>query len=583
MTGSFPSAAGKLLALGAAATLLGSLPGGVAASADQTAAPAKAPPNALTSPPLQSKLQVVGMRRLTEAQYRNAIADIFGPDIKVAGRFEPIVRPVHELIASGARDAALSPSGLEQFDAMARNIAAQVFDAPHRAQFVPCTPVDAAKADDVCARTVLAPLGRHLFRRPLTASEITAYVRMAGAAAGITGSFHKGLELALSAMLVAPEFLYIVETAVPDPARSGALTLDDYSRATRLSFTLWNTTPNETLLRAAEAGKLHDPAGLDTITRHMVDSPRFEDGVRAFFADMLLFERFESLSKDPLIFPYFNSQVLQAMPEQMLRTAVDHLLVRGGDYRQLFLTNRTFMNRALGGLYQVPVHKASGWEAHEFAPGDDRAGLLGQAGFLAIYSQSGRSSPTLRGRAVRELLLCQPVPNPPGNVNFTAVQDTANHAMPTARIRLTAHMTDENCSGCHKLTDPVGLSLERFDGIGAYRTSENGALIDPSGQLDAQKFNGALGLGKTVAESPDATLCAASRVLEFARGVPSDDDGSLVEALDTAFGASGFGIRALFLKALTTPETWQVRQAPPAPASHVSLLTRQAREKPDGL
>ena len=552
------------LALALGVTALAGLPVTLAAVAGAPTATAPAVPG----------LRIVGMRRLTEAQYRNTIADVFGPDIKVAGRFEPIVRPAHELLASGARDAALSPSGLEQFDAIGRNVAAQVFDDAHRAQFVPCAPQDANRPDDACARATLTPLGRYLFRRPLTEAEIAAHLRMAAVATKATGSFYKGLELALAALLVDPQFLYVVETAVPDPARPGALTLDDYARASRLSFALWNSTPGDTLLKAAAAGRLRDPATLEATARHMVDSSRFEQGIRAYFADMLLFERFDSLSKDPLLFPYFNSAVAQAMPEQMLRTVTDHLLARNGDYRQLFLTNRTFMTRALGGLYQVPVHKASGWEAHEFAPGDDRAGLLGQAGFLAMYSQTGRSSPTLRGRAVRELLLCQPVPDPPGNVNFTAVQDTTNKAMPTARIRLTAHITDENCSGCHKLTDPVGLGLERFDGIGSWRTTENGAAIDPAGKFDKLGFTGAAGLGRIVAESPDATLCAASRTLEYVRGVPSDDDGTLVESLDKAFGASGYSIRALFLKAMTMPETWQVKDKPLDNATHVSLLAR---------
>ncbi|MDE2301656.1 MAG: DUF1592 domain-containing protein [Sphingomonadales bacterium] len=518
--------------------------------------------------------RITGLRRLTEAQYRNTIADIFGPDIRVAGRFEPIVRPVHELIASGARDSSVSPSGLEQLDAIGRGVAAQVFDDKHRALFLPCQPHDEAAPDESCARAALLPLGRYLFRRPLTDAEGNGYVAMAGAAARTAHSFDKGLELGLAAMLESPQFLYIVETAQPDPQHPGVLVLDDYSRASRLSYTLWNTTPDAALLASAASGRLHDPAVLAATAAKMVKSPRFEDGIRAFFADMLLFERFDSLSKDPIIFPYFNSEVAAAMPEQMLRTITDHLLTRDGDYRQLFLTGHTFMTRALGGLYQVPVHKDKGWEPYQFAPGADRAGLLGQAGFLAIYSQTGRSSPTLRGRAIRELLLCQPVPNPPGNVNFTAVQDVKNRAMPTARVRLAAHMTDENCAGCHRLTDPLGLSLERFDGIGGWRTTENGAVIDPAGKLDKQDFSGAEGLGKLLAASPDASQCVASRALEYVRGQPSDDADAMVESLDSHFAASGYRIRALFLDAVTQPQVWEVKEPPLGAPTHLSLLER---------
>lgn len=523
-------------------------------------APASPAPAADAAAPVAGT--IVGMRRLTEAQYRNTIADAFGPEIRVAGRFEPIVRPVHELIASGARGSSLSPSGLEQFDAMARGIAAQVFGPDHRDQFVPCRPADATRPDAACARAALAPIARYLFRRPLTADEQALYVRMAGDATTRNGSFDKGLELALAAMLVSPRFLYVIETAEPDPAVPGGLRLDNRSRAARLSFMLWNTAPNPALLDAAEQGRLTDPAQLAAIAGRLVQSPRFEQGVRAFFADMLLFEKFDNMAKDPLVYPYFNQDVAQALPEQTLRTIVDHLLTRDGDYRDLFTTPHTYMTRSLGALYRVPVRRSQGWEPHAFAPGDDRAGLLGQAGFLAMYSHSGRSSPTLRGRAVRELLMCQPVPDPPPNVNFTAVQDVGDKAMPTARIRLDAHNTDPACTGCHLITDPIGLTLERFDGIGGFRPDENGTAIDISGGLDGAKFYGGSGLGQALAKSPDTTLCVASRALEYATGRSGEEVSPLVEDLDRIFATKGFGIRALFLQVATMPETWRV--APPS-------------------
>ena len=555
----------KLLGLACAAAISA----GLAATQAGSQSAINAPSSQAASAP---QTQIVAMRRITEAQYRSSIADVFGPDIRISGRFEPIVRPVHEMIASGAREASISPSGLEQFDAMARQIAGQVFGAERRSQFIACEPADAKQADAACAAQALAPLGRLLYRRPLTASEQAFYVKLAGDAAAATGSFDKGLELALSAMLVSPNFLYLVETAEPDPASPSVMRLDNYTRAARLSYMLWNTTPNEALLQAAAEGKLTDPAVLSATASRMVNSPRFEQGVRAFFADMLLFEKFDELAKDPVIYPYFNQDVAKALPEQTLRTIAGHLLTRNGDYRQLFVTPQSFMSRPLGPLYRVPVHKPQGWEPYTFAPGDDRAGLLGQAGFLAMYSHSGRSSPTLRGRAVRELLMCQQVPNPPGNVNFTAVQDVTNKAMPTARIRLTAHNTDEVCAGCHKLTDPPGLSLERFDGIGAVRSTENDALIDTAGMIDGTPFDGALGLGKTLAASPDTTQCVSARALQYATGLDSEVVSPWIEALDKQFAANGYGIRALFLKVATMPETWQVHAAPlDKRATHVSM------------
>lgn len=505
--------------------------------------------------------RIVGMRRLAEAQYRNAIADIFGTDIRVAGRFEPIVRPAHELIASGARAASISPAGLEQFDAMARQIAAQVFDPAHRGQFVVCPGQGDGTLAPSCIRPTLERLGRLLFRRPLTMEESAFHAGLVDRVAQTGGSLDRGLELALASMLVSPHFLYVVERAEPDGAAMGKLRLDNYSRAARLSFTLWNTTPNAMLLDAAAAGELTDPARLRAVAERMVASPRFENGIRAFFSDMLLFERFDELAKDPVVYPYFNQAIAQALPEQMLRTITDHLLTRDGDYRDLFTTRQTWMNRPLGALYQVPVGRSQGWVRYEFPAGSERAGLLGQAGFLAMYSHSGRSSPTLRGRAVRELLMCQPVPNPPGNVNFTAVQDTTNRAMPTARIRLTAHTSDPVCAGCHTITDPIGLTLERFDGIGTMRALENDAPIDTSGSMDGSLFEGAAGLGRALAGSRDTTTCVATRALEYAMGRPIEDS-ARVDALSDRFTARNYRIRQLFLDVVTMPDAYAVDAAP---------------------
>lgn len=546
----------KTIALGLAALPLAAL----ALSGETTtqAASVSTPP----APTMMNALSnIVGMRRMSETQYRNTIADVFGPDIVVSGRFEPVVRPEHGMLAAGAREAAISPAGLEQYDAIARNIAGQVFGEKHRSQFVRCTPADAKRADVACATEVLTPLGRYLFRRPLTVDEQAFYIKLASDTVPNAGSFYKGLELALSAMLTSPKFIYVIETAEPDPSRPGQMRLDNYSRASRLSMLLWDSAPNEPLLTAAAQGKLTDQRQLEATAASMVKSERFEQGVRAFFSDMLLMEKFGELAKDPLVYPYFNTEVFNALPEQMLRTIVDHLVTRNGDYRQLFTTNRTFMTRALGPVYQVPVPKSYGWVPYEFSPSEDRAGLLGQAGFLALYSHSGRSSPTLRGRAIRELLMCQPVPNPPGNVNFTAVQDTENKATPTARDRLSAHSTDPVCAGCHKITDPIGLSLERFDGIGSFRRMENNTAIDASGALDAAKFMGASGLGQSMASSPQTTQCVTTRALEYATGQPVTDEG-LVAAVEKSFGAEKYNIRSLFLRVATAPSTYQINTKP---------------------
>ena len=507
--------------------------------------------------------QILGLRRLTEAEYRNTIADIFGSGIKVAGRFEPIVRPAQHLLSTGATAAAVSPVGFEQFDAVGRTVAGQVFDEAHRNTFVECTPRDAARSDHKCALKTLAAIGRYVFRRPLTAQEQRDYARMADDAASKAGSFYSGLELSLAAMLVSPNFLFVTETVEPDPGHPGVMRLDNYSRASHLSFLLWDTTPDDTLLMAAAKGQLTDQAKLEAIAANMVASPRLEDGVRAFFADMLVYEKFEAddYAKDPLIYPRFNADVAAALPEQLLRTIVDELVVRDNDYRDLFTTRHTFMTRALGPLYDVPVRAPKGWEPYDFPADSDRGGLLSQAAFLALYSHPGRSSATQRGRAVRELLLCQPVPDPPGNVDFKLVVDATNKALPTARDRLAAHIANPVCAGCHRVTDPIGLALENFDGIGAFRATENDSPIDPISSFGGKSVAGEAGLSKALAADPAVTRCVVKRAIEYATGQPTQNSATMA-ALDQKFETSGYRIRALFQQVATLPSTLELPKAP---------------------
>lgn len=529
-----------------------------AAGCTNASAPQSSIPEKSELATAESLHPIVAMRRITEQQYRNIIADIFGADIKVAGRFEPIVRPQHQLIATGASGSTISPSGLEQFDAIARSVAAQVFAPSRRPQVMRCAPADPKAPDQECARRTLTPIARYLFRRPVTSAEQAAFINMAALATRDSGSFYTGLELAVASMMVSPNFLYVVESAEPVPGHPGELRLDSYSRASRLSFLLWNTSPNDALLAAAEKGRLTDSAQLQEVAARMIASERFSDGVRAFFSDMLLFEKFDEIAKDPVIYPRFNSEVARDLPEQMLRTIVNELVVRSSDYRELFTSRRTVMTRALGPVYRVQVKAQTGWEQYDFPSESDRGGLLSQAGFLALYSHSGRSSPTLRGRAVRELLMCEPVPNPPGNVNFTAVQDVNSKIMRTARMRLTAHNTDPVCTGCHQITDPIGLPLERFDGIGAFRSQENETAIDASGTFEGQPFIGAKGLGKALASSPATTQCVASRAIEYATGRASEEDVDLISALNENFATNGYRLAALFLRVATMPEAYRV-------------------------
>ncbi len=526
-----------------------------------TAPPSEAPPTATRTPPAATG--PLAMRRLTEAQYRATIADVLGADLTIAGRFEPDNRR-DGLLAVGASFVSVTAAGFEQYDALARGIAEQALAAGRRDTLVPCTPHDATQPDDACAEQFIRTLGGRLLRRPLSEDDVAARVALAAAATTALGDFHAGLERVLASLLLAPEFLFRIEAAEPDPAAPGRQRLTSTTMAARLSYLLWNTTPDDELLAAAARDELVDDDGLAAQIDRLLASPRLADAVRALFSDLYGFEEIEQglVRKDPALFPAFNQALIDDAREQTLRVLVDHLLERDGDYRALFTTRRAFMTRSLGLLYQVPVRTADGWEAHEFSPGGPRGGLLTHISILAHRSHPGRSSPTLRGKFVREVLLCQDVPPPPGDIDFSEFAEEGGEHRRTARDRLTVHVANEVCAGCHSLMDPIGLAFEQLDGIGVYRESENGATIDPSGDLDGVPFADARGLGEALAAHPGLGPCFVQSLYRYAVGrdiVPGEQ--AFLAALEDRFAAEGYHLREI-LRAIVLSEAFRGASGP---------------------
>jgi hypothetical protein len=292
--------------------------------------------------------------------------------------------------------------------------------------------------------------------------------------------------------------------------------------------------------------------GLNEQLERMLRSPRVEAGLRAFFSDMLGFDSFATLSVDSNLYPKFTKNVHEDAAEQTLRTIVDQMLVKNRDYGQLFVTRETFLTPSLAALYGVPLPRsqelggAIPWVAYEFPENDPRIGILSQASFLSLNSHPGTSSPTLRGKALREKLLCQKVPPPPGNVDFNLVQDTNNPKYKTARQRLTAHSTEAMCAGCHKITDPMGFALENFDTAAGYRTTEHGAPIDATGSLNGKDFDGIQQLAQVVREAPGTTTCLINRAYSYGTArKPTKDERTWLTKLQKELGQDGVKWRDL--------------------------------------
>ncbi|HEY6308370.1 MAG TPA: DUF1592 domain-containing protein [Candidatus Angelobacter sp.] len=513
----------------------------------------------------------MALRRITETQYRHTIADVFGPEIKINARFEPEKR-VDRLLAIGSAQLSLTSSGFEQYFALASSISDQVLGEKQRIASVPCKPADPTQADDACARLFLKKYGERLFRRPLTESETLARLHTASTGAKQSSDFYAGLKLALTSLLLAPEFLFRVETAEPDPANPRQYRLDGYTKAARVSFLLWDSAPDQELLAAARSGAIHTQDGLKRQLVRMISSPRFEDGVRAFLTDMLQLDGLENLVKDPAIYPKFNQSVSDSANEQTLKTMIDLLVRKRRDYRDLFTSNDTFINRPLASVYRIPFTSSSDWAPYTFPQSSERSGFLTQVAFLSLFAHPGSSSPTRRGIKVREVFMCQVTPDPPANVDFSRVQDSAKG---TVRARLLDHMENIGCAVCHRRTDPLGLALEHFDGLGQLRTMENGARIDVSSEIDNVKFEGAQGLGQFLHDDSRVPPCLVRNVYAYGVGRETDaqDEDYLLDQTK-AFASNGYRLPDLMVQIASSPQFFRV--AAPSGAERVPSPTAAA-------
>lgn len=499
------------------------------------------------------------IHRLTRAQYANAIHDLLGDEIAVPTALEPDVEAMGFATVGGSIGS-VSRRGVEQYEAAALSIADQA-TAPGagRDARIGCKP--AGTSDPACAERFLTSFGRRAFRRALDQAEIDRLVKLAGDAAKTLGDFHRGLAFAIAAVLESPSFLYRAEIGVADPTHAGVMRYVGYEMASRLAFFLWNTIPDDALLDAAERGDLDDDAGLASEVERLLASPRAHDAWRSFWAERLGLARLDDLSKDSMVFPAMSADLGPSAREETLRLVDELLLVDDADYRELFTTRRTFVDRKLASLYGVPAPSLT--KVSEVALPEEglRAGLLGHASILALYAHPTSSSATLRGKFVRQTLLCATIPAPPANVN-TALPDPSVSG-PTLRDRLTVHLAAPFCASCHRPMDFVGLGLENFDGLGQLRLQENGATIDASGELDGAVFANPRELGKRVAEHPDLGPCLARHLLRYASAAPeTKGEDEEIARLAYQFADQGYRVSVLLRGVAMSPAFRTAKESP---------------------
>jgi hypothetical protein len=521
----------------------------------------------------------VGLRRLTHSQYNNTVRDLVGDYSRPADRFPP------EDFVGGfknqTRTQSIPPVLEDAYSTAAERIALNAFRAGDVNSLIPCKPASAR--DGKCREQFVRAFGEKAFRRPLNDVEIRRYNDLFAEQASRTGKFLEGARVVVEAMLQSPKFLFHVTagesvppsreaTADPPSRDASADRQRDYAIANRLSYLLWDTMPDRALLDAAGKGELRTPEGLERVARTMLQDTRARQATDEFFSQWLRFDRMLTSAKDDERYPSFTPE-LAAMMVQETRMLLGHLVWNDRNFMEALTADYSFLNADLARLYGVP-EPAGEFEIVRFPDTLPRAGILGQATFLASTTGPVETSPTARGLFVREHLLCQIVPNPPPGVNTNLPEPSTADAARAKRERLLEHVTNPSCSGCHRLMDPIGFGLEKYDALGAWRDKEivdvfAGAGesrrskpvqvdITPTGEIAGlanSTFGDARALGRVLAASPVCQDCVVKQLFRYAFGraeMPSDR--ATVTGTATAFRSSGFKFKELLISLVRSPQ-----------------------------
>ncbi len=494
----------------------------------------------------------VRLRLLLARHYHNSIRDLLG-EAAAAVATPPTDTALNGFEAIAAAQVSLTDSTVEAYEKSARAVAAEAIkDQARIAGYLGCAPT--GPEDSGCHRQFVTNFGRLIWRRALTTEELDLYTNVAQEAALQFGNFDAGVEAAIATFLQSPYFLYQVEVGQPDPDEPSERALTSVELATRLSYFLLDTTPTPELLTLAEGGGLTTSDQVRAIAEVMVEAPGARTAIGNYFAEVLKLRALEELPKDPTLYPQFSPDLAAAMRQETLALIEDIAFTTDSDFRDILNAPYTFVNGPLAALYGLipdPGQLGETWQRFDLPPDTKRGGILGQAAFLAAYAHISSTSPTLRGKFVREALMCQGMPAPPPDV---VTELPAGAEYKTMRERLEGHLKEE-CAGCHSLMDPIGLGLENFDGIGIFRLVENGVTLDTSEEvIGLGTFDGARELGTILRDSPDVTRCMVRNLFRHATGhLELLTEKVALDQVDVAFATAEYRLKDLLVELVSSP------------------------------
>ncbi|MEO8096067.1 MAG: DUF1592 domain-containing protein [Acidobacteriota bacterium] len=433
-------------------------------------------------------------------------------------------------------------------------------DSPSRQLLYVCRPVNTAE-EAACASKILSSLVRRAYRRAATDDDVQT-LRSFYDRARAGGTFDDGIRSALERVLVSPDFLFRIEADPAGAAPGSAYRISDVELASRLSFALWSSIPDDTLLDLAIAGKLHEPAVLEGQVSRMFADPRARTSlVQNFFSDWLQTRNVWLLNPDSTKFPWFDDNLRSAFVTET-ESFLDAQLKEDRPILDLLTSNETFLNEQLARHYGIPGIYGSHFRRVKLTD-ENRFGLLGKASVLAVTSYTTRTSPTIRGKWLLENILAAPMPPPPPNVPLLDESNSKDGKPRAVREMLEIHRANATCAGCHARMDPLGLSLENFDAIGQWRTTDAGSAIDASGVLlDGTKVNGPQALRQALlAQKTQFATAVTEKFLTYALGRGLEYyDAPAVRAIHRSAAADGYRWSSLILATVKSPP-FQMRTA----------------------
>lgn len=489
----------------------------------------------------------VTIRRLNRLEYDNTVRDLLGLDLKPSRMFEFIEDEWGDGFNNDADVLTLSPISIEKYLTAAQFLINKALDPANamvRSRIMVCEAPATPEAE--CGKRIVGDFARRAFRRTVSAEDLAPYLGLIDKAKTEGETFEVGIKTALAGILVAPDFLFRIEV---DAMRGAERALDNFELASRLSYFIWGSTPDDELLRKAEQGGLTSNDEISKQVGRMLGDQRTASGFTAAMVEQWMQTIALGFAEPDVKFFATWQPALRAAMEQEVRALMGPVLLGQVSAQELLTPKYVHVNRALAQYYGLP--NAAGLPTDRFDKvmlnDDRRGGVLRQGSFLVLTSHPDTHAPTRRGKWILERLLCEHPPAPPAMI--PAFQPTMiQEGTLRQKLEKTHVAMGGSCQGCHAFIDPMGFALEHYDGSGSWRDKDNNLPIDATGTMPktGEKFDGAAQLSELIAKDPRFPACMAKHVLTYALGRKMGDaDKTVIDDLGKKFSESGYKVPRL--------------------------------------